>query len=112
MENQTIAFPNPIFLPADHAGMADRGQDYTSMRRELIRLLNFTIDSLCEGSEYTERDHRNIRSMITSLSAVQRLTGKNESHPDDVPVRNFVDDLNGTRYVAIRSCELERFSEK
>ena len=84
----------------------------TVSTRNLIRILTFTIDILCDDSEPSEKKLRNIRLLILSLSTFKVLAEQRESGQVEIPDQNFVDDLNGTRYCAVSNWELERFSEK
>jgi hypothetical protein len=112
MENQMISYHNPMNPLALREKNRDREHDYRSEYRNLIRILTFTIDTLCDDSEPSEKKLRNIRSLITSLSTLHVLADQRESLQVEIPDQNFVDDLNGTRYCAVSNWELERFSEK
>jgi hypothetical protein len=77
--------------------------------RNLIRVLSFTIDSLCIDCQGSELKLRYLRSLIASLSTLNSLSGETGKHDlsDD-----FMEDNTGTRYYSVRDCELERFSAK
>ncbi len=112
MESQTLPLPRVLSMGALSGKRWDRRNDLTNECRSLIRLLSYTIDSLCEGNEYSEKNIRNIRSLITSLSSLKKVAEEHESMILDAPAMDFVDDASGNRYFAVRHCELERFSEK
>ena len=112
MENQMIANQNP-FNRLNLAGRnVDRETDNNCEYRNLIRILTFTIDTLCNDSDQGEKKLNNIQSLISSLSILHFLVEQRESQRAELLAQNFVDDLNGTRYCAVNNWELERFSEK
>jgi hypothetical protein len=112
MENLMIAYHNPINGLTRPGRNLDRENACNGEYRNLIRILTFTIDILCDDSEPTEKKLRNIRLLILSLSTFKVLAEQHESGQVEIPDQNFVDDLNGTRYCAVSNWELERFSKK
>jgi hypothetical protein len=112
MENQMTTIKSPVSLASAPALRWHPDHHLIHECRNLIRILCFTIDSLCEDSEISERKLRSIQSLISSLSTLRDLAEEYESRIAGVQPRNFVDDFNGTRYYAVSTCELERFSEK
>jgi hypothetical protein len=113
MENQMIVFPNQaVNLPEGSTLQWENKPDLIPECRNLIRTLVHTVDLLSEDRKNHERKLRNIRFLITSLSALKRLAEEHESCLADVSLGNSVDNPDGTRYIAVSTCELERFSEK
>jgi hypothetical protein len=80
--------------------------------RNVIRILSFTIDSLCEGHFEEDRKLSNIRSLISSLSTLESLADALEFRLAGVPEPDRMKDINGVHYIAVSTCELERFSAK
>jgi len=80
--------------------------------RNLIRILSFTIDSLCDDSSQDDRKLRNIRSLIAALSTVESLAEDLGFQLSGAPAPVYRGDINGVHYIAINTCELERFSVK
>jgi hypothetical protein len=77
--------------------------------RNLIRVLSYAIDTLCRECDGDERKIMHIREMIASLSTLNSIIAAMDirhSCPGELPS----DTQNA--YVAVRSCELERFSAR
>jgi len=111
MENTVLPFPNAIggVYPM---GRQNRRPDLVAECQHLIRILSFTIDSLCEDSEPNEKKLRHIRALISSLTSLKQVAEEHEHRIAGIPDLRGIDEINGTRYFAVNTCELERFSEK
>lgn len=77
--------------------------------RNLIRVLSFTIDSLCIDCQRSDLKLRYMRSLIASLSTLNSLSDEMGKHGS---AHDFMEDGAGTRYYSVRDYELERFSAK
>jgi hypothetical protein len=78
----------------------------------LIRILSFTVDSLCDDNFEDERKLRNIRTLIATLSSMKTLAEDLEFRCSGKKTPGCLDDINGVRYFAVNTYELERFSAK
>ena len=99
----------PVLIPGRPMSLRSGEDDISEECRNLIRVLSYTIDSLCSECSNSELKLRYIRALISSLSTLNTLS------PDRDHVLSAGEglvDINGTHYVSIRSCDLERFSAK
>jgi len=99
----------PPLILGGHPNSYDCEDDVADECRNLIRVLSFTIDSLCSEGVASEKKLRHIRALISSLSTMNALSDENDpgTHRQE-----YIEDVNGTRYFSVRNCELERFSAK
>ena len=102
--------PDPITGPDDPDGV-DTRMKYEEGGRNLIRILSFTIDSLCDDTFDDDRKIKNIKALIASLSALESLAGPRLSSAGATGACRF-DTAGGMPYIAVRTCDLERFSVK
>lgn len=97
-----------IILPSQQT-LRDDEDAIAEECRNLVRVLSFTIDSLCIDCQGSDMKLRHIRSLIASLSTLNSLSLETGKH---VTSQDFMEDTTGTRYYSVRDCELERFSAK
>jgi len=109
MEPQVQNPPFPMILPEPPQRLRSGEEDIAEECRNLIRVLSFTIDSLCSECWASDLKLRYIRALISSLSTLNALS---EGKDCQLPAADYLEDINGTRYVSVRDCELERFSAR
>jgi len=98
----------PVVISGRPMSLHPGEDDISEECRNLIRVLSYTIDSLCCECSHSELKLRYIRALISSLSTLNTLSPER-----NVPcAEEGLVDINGARYVSIRSCDLERFSAK
>jgi hypothetical protein len=111
MDKPMLTSPDAITVPQSPPTLGNE-TNFMAECRNLIRILSFTIDSLCDDSGEDDRKLRNIRSLIAALSTVESLAEDLGFQLTGVPAPVYRDDINGVHYIAINTCELERFSVK
>jgi len=105
--------PGPsIVAPANRVKMLDGQENFTSECRSLIRVLSYTIDSLCIDCDGESINAVNIRSLISSLNTMKSLVSELENKWPVTTTQDFFEDTNGTRYISVRNYETECFSAK
>lgn len=80
--------------------------------RNLIIVLSQKIETIChECGEDSDRV-THFRSLTASLITLNRLLKKLEHEQQCQPRKDFFEDAQGFQYIAVRECDLERFSAK
>ena len=111
MEKSMLTSPTTI-TASDGPPPCGSDREFRQECRNMIRILSFTIDSLCENNFENDRKLQDIRTLIATLSTMRALAEDVELRFSGLSTPGYFADINGERYVAVNTCELERFSAK
>lgn len=80
--------------------------------RNLIAVLSRKIETLCHECGEDPDRVTHIRSLTASLTTLNSLLKALEQERVYTPRIGLFEDSHGYRYIAVRNCDLERFSAK
>jgi len=111
MDGQTATLKNSLMIP-DGLPAAGIDHDLATECRQLITTLSRKIDTLCCECRGDPDRVLHIRSLTASLTTLSSLL-KTLEHERTFPAeRDFFEDARGFTYRAVRSCDIDRISNK
>jgi hypothetical protein len=110
--DEPIAQKNFPIIPASFGEEKPGGGNFAGECRNLITILSRKIEALCHECGEDPDRVTHIRSLTASLTTLNSLLKNLEHEQLYRPRRGFYEDEQGFKYIAIRNCDLERFSAK
>jgi hypothetical protein len=111
MDGQTAILKNSLMIPA---GLPATGIDHdlATECRHLITVLSTKVEILCHECRGDPGRVSHMRSLTASLTTLNSLL-KTLEHERTLPAeRDFFEDARGFTYRAVRSCDIDRISNK
>jgi hypothetical protein len=112
MDGQTVTQKNSLILPAGFTGTTGPEYNLAAECRHLIGTLSRKIDTLCQECSGDPDRVLHIRSLTASLTTLSSLLRTLEYERTFQPERDFFEDARGFTYCAVRSCDIDRISNK
>ena len=112
MDGQIATQKNSLILPAGFTGTAGRECSLTAECRLLITSLSRKIETLCQECNGDPDRVRYIRTLSASLTSLNSLMRTMELERLYEAERDFFEDSRGFTYRSVRSCDLDRISDK
>jgi hypothetical protein len=112
MDGQIATQKNSQILTAGFAGTTGPEYNIAAECRHLITTLSRKIDTLCSECSGDPDRVLHIRSLTASLTTLNSLLKSLEHERTFKQERDFFEDARGFTYRAVRSCDLERISDK
>ncbi len=80
--------------------------------RSLVRILAQKTENLYQACRSDRQKAMHIRAMGSTLTDLNELLDKFDQEPEMMPAIDILEDARGFTYRSVRSCDLDRISEK
>jgi len=80
--------------------------------KSLVRILARKTENLYQACRLDQHKATHLRAMGSALTELDELLDRFDQTPQMIPAMDILEDARGFTYRSVRSCDLDRISEK